>query len=73
MSHFRRVAIGAEAYRLLLEWDGPAGIVPDQLGRTVLSTEVRNGSVDISTLRTGIYFLALKSESKVSNVRVVKA
>ena len=52
--------------------DGTAATVTDQLGRTVLSTEVRNGSVDISTLRTGIYFLALKSEGKASNIRVMK-
>lgn len=53
--------------------DSPVSAV-DLAGRTVLQTKVRNGAVDVSALRTGIYMLLIQDQhhNALQRVKVLK-
>lgn len=52
--------------------EGTAATVVDQVGRTVLTSVVRNGTLDLSSLRAGSYFVSLPAAGNLVKLPLLK-
>lgn len=75
----KTVAVYPNPFRNILTIDTKDSIdtivVINQLGQTVLKLEkelIVNNSVDLSTLKKGLYVLNIKSQNKIQSIKVIK-